>query len=141
MRQTQMRQITLTKGSASIFEQARLAAEDAQRRRPMQGPGNAAGREEFERLEAAKRYYAFLESKRAIMAGIADTDERLAGMSPRTEVIASSLGALGGGGRVFGGNISPEYQELKAHSQFLRDQLSALEGIEKNTGKPLNMRR
>lgn len=104
------------------------------------GPATNEGVAEDKRLKAARRYYAFLESKRAIMAGITATDERLAGMDRAQGTVTSDLTARGYGGAVYGGQINKEYQELIKHSEFLRNQLSTLESIERNTATGLGMR-
>ena len=66
--------------------------------------------------------------------------DQMKGLDPIGNVISDSLARIGGGGGVFGGNTNPAVEQLRAHKALLQTQLTTLQGIETNTGKPLNMR-
>jgi hypothetical protein len=97
------------------------------------GPANEAGIAENKRLAAAKRYYQYLESKKAVTEGIAAIDEQIAGTNPFTNQVAGDLTSRGYGGNVYGGGANPELKELQAQKAFLQDQLKTLQKIEGNT--------
>lgn len=96
--------------------------------------------ERDQRLEDARRYYAFLESKRALRAGISEVDQQLANTSQFAPLVTSDFRARGFGGAVYGGAENPVYKELQAQRQRLEDQITLLEGIETNTARKAGMK-
>jgi hypothetical protein len=91
-----------------------------------EGPANEAGIAENNRLEAAKRYYAFLETKRGVQVAMKDLDEQIANTPGFTPQVVGDLTSRGYGGNVYGGAANPELKELQAQKAFLEWQLDEL---------------